>query len=129
MEIIFKIIGLALIITVAVIVVKQTKPELAMLVGVAGSILLFFYIIDLLEQVFGIFSYVLESTNLDSELFIVLLKIIGVGYLTEFSANICSDSGNSAVASKIMLAGKLVIFILAIPIIKSLIDIIVGIMP
>ncbi|MBO5102789.1 MAG: stage III sporulation AC/AD family protein, partial [Clostridia bacterium] len=66
MEVIFKIIGLALIITVAVIVVKQTKPELAMLVGVAGSILLFFYIIDLLEQAFGVFSYILESTNLDS---------------------------------------------------------------
>ena len=129
MEVIFKIIGLALIITVAVIVVKQTKPELAMLVGVAGSVLLFFYIIDLLEQVFGIFSYVLESTNLDSELFIILLKIVGVGYLTEFSANICADSGNSAIASKILLAGKLVIFVLAIPIIKTLIDIIVGIMP
>ena len=129
MEVIFKIIGLALIITVAVIVVKQTKPELAMLVGVAGSVLLFFYIIDLLEQVFGIFSYVLESTNLDSELFIILLKIVGVGYLTEFSANICADSGNSAIAGKILLAGKLVIFVLAIPIIKSLIDIIVGIMP
>ncbi len=129
MEVIFKIIGLALIITVAVIVVKQTKPELAMLVGVAGSILLFFYIIDLLEQAFGVFSYILESTNLDSELFVILLKIIGVGYITEFSSNLCADSGNSAVASKILLAGKLVIFVLAIPIITSLIDIIVSIMP
>lgn len=129
MVVIFKLIGLALIIIVAVLVVKQTKPEMAVLVGVAGSIIFFFYIIDLLEQAFGVFSYILDKTGLNSELFIVLLKIIGVGYLTEFSANICSDSGNSAVASKILLAGKLVIFILAIPIIKSLIDIIVSIMP
>ncbi len=129
MEVIFKIIGLALVVVVAVMVVKQTKPEMAVLVGVAGSIIFFFYIIDLLEQAFGVFTYILDSTGLNSELFIVLLKIIGVGYLTEFSANICSDSGNSAVASKIMLAGKLVIFVLAIPIIKSLIDIIVSIMP
>ncbi|MBO5102803.1 MAG: stage III sporulation protein AD, partial [Clostridia bacterium] len=57
------------------------------------------------------------------------LKIIGVGYITEFSSNLCADSGNSAVASKILLAGKLVIFVLAIPIITSLIDIIVSIMP
>lgn len=129
MVIIFKIIGLALVVVVAVMVVKQTKPEIALLVGVAGSILIFFYIIDLLEQAFGVFSYVLDVTGLNSELFIVLLKIIGVGYLTEFSANLCTDSGNSAIASKIMLAGKLVIFVLAIPIIKSLIDIIVSIMP
>ncbi len=129
MVIIFKIIGLAFVIVVAVMVVKQTKPEMAILVGVAGSIIFFFYIIDLLEQAFGVFTYILDSTSLNSELFVVLLKIIGVGYLTEFSANICNDSGNSAVASKILLAGKLVIFVLAIPIIKSLIDIIVSIMP
>ncbi len=126
---IFKIIGLALVIVVAVILVKQTKPELAMLVGVAGGVILFFYIIDLLEQVYGVFSYILDSTGLNSELFVVLLKIVGIGYLTEFSANICSDSGNNAIASKVMLAGKLIIFVLAIPIIRSLIDIIVGIMP
>lgn len=129
MVIIFKIIGLAFVIVVAVMVVKQTKPEMAILVGVAGSIIFFFYIIDLLEQAFGVFTYILDSTGLNSELFVVLLKIIGVGYLTEFSANICNDSGNSAVANKILLAGKLVIFVLAIPIIKSLIDIIVSIMP
>ncbi len=129
MIIIFKIIGLALVIVVAVMLVKQTKPELAVLVGVAGSIIFFFYIIDLLEQAFDVVNYILDNTGLNSELFVVLLKIIGVGYLTEFSANLCSDSGNSVVASKILLAGKLVIFILAIPIIKSLIDIIVSIMP
>lgn len=124
-----KVIGLAFVVIVAVTVVKQTKPEFAVLVGVAGSILIFFYIIGLLEQAFGIFSYILENTGLNSELFVILLKIIGIGYLTEFSANICSDSGNNAVASKILLAGKLVIFVLAIPVIKSLIDIIVSIMP
>ena len=124
-----KVIGLAFVVIVAVTVVKQTKPEFAVLVGVAGSILIFFYIIDLLEQAFGIFSYILENTGLNSELFVILLKIIGIGYLTEFSANICADSGNNAVASKILLAGKLVIFVLAIPVIKSLIDIIVSIMP
>lgn len=128
MEIIFRILGLCLVITIAIIVVRQTKPELAVLVGVAGSIVLFFYILDMLEQVFGVFKYILDSTGLDPQLFVVLLKIVGVGYLTEFGANICSDSGNSAVASKILLAGKLAIFVLSIPIIKSLIEIIASIM-
>ena len=128
MEVIFKIIGLALVIVVAVIVVKQTKPELALLVGLAGSVVMFFYIIDMLEQAFGVFSFILESTKLDAELFVVLLKIVGIGYLTEFAANICNDSGNGSVASKIMLAGKLAIFILAIPIIKNIIEILASIM-
>jgi len=125
---IFKIIGLALATTIAVIIVKQTKPELAIFVGVAGSILIFIYIINLLEQVFDVFNYILESTNINGEMFAILLKIVGVGYITEFSANLCTDSGNSAIASKLQLAGKLVIFVLAIPIITTLIDMIVGLL-
>ncbi len=128
MEIIFRILGLCLIITIAIIVVRQTKPELAVLVGVAGAVVLFFYILNMLEQVFGVFEYILDSTNLDPQLFVLLLKIVGVGYITEFGANICSDSGVNAVASKLLLAGKLAIFVLAIPIIKSLIEIIASIM-
>lgn len=121
---IFKVIGLALITTIGVIIVKQIKPEIAIFVGLAGSIIVFLYIINLLEQVFDLFSYILDATNINSEMFTILLKIVGVGYITEISANICADSGNNAIASKVQLAGKLVIFVLAIPIITNLVEMI-----
>lgn len=119
---IFKIVGLALITTISVIIVKQIKPEIAIFVGLAGSIIVFLYIINLLEQVFDLFNYILDATNINGEMFAILLKIVGVGYITEISANICADSGNNAIASKVQLAGKLVIFVLAIPIITSLVQ-------
>lgn len=125
---ILKVIGLALITTISVIILKQQKPEIAVIVGVAGSVLIFFYLVDMISDVFGLFETVVSKTNIDSELFIVLIKIIGIGYITEFSANICSDSGNSAIASKIILAGKLTIFLLSVPIIISLIELIVGLL-
>ena len=129
MEIIFKIIGISLITTISILLIKPTKPDIAMIVGLAGGVFIFFYIIDLIEDVFGLFSYIMEITNLDSKLFTLLIKIVGVGYLTEFSANLCKDSGNTAMASRLLLAGKLVIFVMAIPIITSLIELIVSIMP
>ena len=125
---ILKIIGLALITTISVIILKQQKPEIAVIVGVAGSVLIFFYLVDMISNVFGLFETVVSKTNIDSELFIVLIKIVGIVYITEFSANICSDSGNSAIASKIILAGKLTIFLLSVPIIISLIELIVGLL-
>ncbi len=129
MDELFKIIGVALITTVAVLVIKPSKPEIAMLIGVAGSIIVFLFIVNLLEDVIGLFDYIMAKTNLDSDIMMLLVKIVGVGYITEFSSNICSDSGNTAVASKILLAGKLTIFVLAIPIITSLVELIVSIMP
>ena len=75
---ILKIIGLALITTISVIILKQQKPEIAVIVGVAGSVLIFFYLVDMISDVFGLFETVVSKTNIDSELFIVLIKISGL---------------------------------------------------
>ena len=61
-------------------------------------------------------------------MFGLVIKIIGVGYLVEFGASICSDSGNSSIAEKIILGGKIIIFTMAIPIITSLFEIIMSLL-
>ena len=127
MLIIFKIISLAFVIVVCVILVRQYRPEMAVTVEIAGAIVLLTYILSLLKDSLSFFDYVLTTSGLNSELFVVLLKIIGVGYLTEFSATCCADCGNSSVASKVLLAGKLTIFVLSIPIIKELFDLVVSV--
>jgi len=58
-----------------------------------------------------------------------ILKIIGIAYIAEFGAEVCKDAGEGAIASKIELAGKVIIIVLAAPIITSLLDLIVEIMP
>ncbi len=128
MEILVKIIGIAIITTVAVLIIKQLKPELAVVVGLAGSIIIVIIIVNMLGSVFNIFDGIVERTGVDKELFVVVLKIIGVGYLTEFSANLCLDAGVNSMADKIMLAGKVVIMLMALPIINNLLEIVYGLM-
>ncbi len=125
---ILKIIAIGIITTIAVLIVKQTKPEIAVLLGLAGSILIFFELVDMLNNVFVVFNNIVEQTGVSNELFGILLKIIGVGYLTEFSASLCADSGNSSIADKIMLGGKVVILVLALPIFTSILNIILGLL-
>ncbi len=128
MEILVKIIGIAIITTVAVLIIKQLKPELAVVVGLAGSIIIVIIIVNMLGSVFNIFDGIVERTGVDKELFVVVLKIIGIGYLTEFSANLCLDAGVNSMADKIMLAGKVVIMLMALPIINNLLEIVYGLM-
>lgn len=124
-----KVIGIAFLTVTAVLILKPIKPDIALIVGIAGSVIILFYIVGLIEEVFGVFEFLMEKTNIDANLFKTLVKIVGVGYICEFSANICADSGSTALQSKVLLAGKLTIFVLAIPIITSLIELIVSIMP
>lgn len=59
----------------------------------------------------------------------ILLKITGIAVLTEFAVSICKDSGETAIASKIDLGGKIIIISISIPIITALLELIISILP
>lgn len=122
---IFKIIALGILICVVIIIVKQIKPEFAVLVLIAGSIIMLCYLFNYFTNILGVFDKIISKTGINTELFSIILKIVGIGYLIEFAANICSDSGNPAIADKIVLGGKLIILTVSMPIITNLLDIIV----
>ena len=69
-------------------------------------------------------SYLTMSDLLNSGIFTSVLKIIGVGYLVEFAGDICSEAGVSSVSNKILLAGKILILIMCLPIVKNLLEVI-----
>ncbi len=126
---ILKIVGVGLATAIAYILVKQVKSEFAIFVALAGTVLILLLIVTKLTNVIEYFVEIVEKTGVDKSVFFAILKIVGVGYLTEFAANLCNDIGTSSMGNKIVLGGKIVILCLALPIITSLIDIVVSIMP
>ena len=126
---IMRVIGIALLTTVAVIILKPHKPEIALIVSVTGGILTILLFVESLSGVIGGFGNIVEQTGVPPAMFTALIRIIGIGYLTEFGANICEDAGNQSMAHKVVIAGKVIILIMAIPIVTSLIDIITGVLP
>lgn len=126
---IFKIIGVGLITAITALIVRQVKPEIAVVITISGGVIMLFMLVDSLSSIFSAFNSITEKSGLTAGLFSVILKIIGVGYITEFSANLCNDAGVSSIADKILLGGKILILVLALPIVQNIIDIIAGILP
>lgn len=127
---ILKIVGIGLVTCIAGLILKPIKPEISILIGVCGGVLVLFFTIDYVGEILGVFQFLLQKTGLSSSanLFSLILKILGIGYITEFAANVCSDSGMAGLGDKILLAGKVIIFTLALPIISNIVDIIVGLL-
>lgn len=115
-----KIIVLGIILSVLTVLLKNIKPEYSLICVIVGSIILVMYILSGVQSIFEYFKTIVDRTGVDNVMFSTLLKIIGVGYLIEFSAGICNDSGNSSIADKIVLAGKILIFSMSLPIITNL---------
>lgn len=112
-----------------VLLLRQAKPELAVIIGLVGTILIFLMLVNGLSQVISSINGIVARTGLASELFVSILKIIGIGYLCEIAASICQESGANAVADMVILGGKIIIMVLAIPIIQALVDVVLGVLP
>lgn len=125
---IFKIILIALLATVMILIIKQTRPELAVMVSVITVTILFLFSIDKIGQVIELLRRLSESAGLPAEFLSIILKIVGIAYITEFGANICKDVGESAIASKVQFAGKCIIIVLGIGIIGNFVETILGIL-
>lgn len=119
-----KVVAVGLITVIATIIVRQVKPEIAVLITLTGSIIIIILTIQMLQGVFGSFMSIFNKTGVSSSLFVPVLKIIGIGYLCEFGANLCIDGGCNSIADKILFCGKITILIIALPIINSVIDVV-----
>ena len=126
---ILQIVAIAIIAAILISLLKETKPELAILLGVAAGVIIIIMVVNELYEVISSFYNIAEVSGIAEGLFTTVLKMIGIGYVTEFAANICSDSGCKSVGDKILFAGKVVIMILALPIVNSLLSLIVEILP
>ena len=125
---ILKILAIALVTVFAHMLVKQTKPEIAIMITIVGSVIIIIMAVNILSSVISSFYKIFKTTGVETTLLTPLLKIVGIGYIAEFGANICQDAGASGVADKILFSAKLIILVIAMPIITTVIDMVVALL-
>ena len=123
-----KILAVALVTVFAHILTKQTKPEIAILISIVGSVIIIIMAVDLLSSVISSFYKIFQTTGVETALLTPLIKIVAIGYIAEFGANICADAGANSVADKVLFVAKLIILVMAMPIITSIIDMVVALL-
>lgn len=120
---IFAIIGLALVATAICILIKQYKPEYEMLVSLTCGLVLFSMIIVSLIPAFEAMTRLMSRASINSEYTRAIIKALGVCYVTQLACDSCRDAGQTAIASKVELCGKVFIVILALPLFENLVEI------
>ena len=121
---IFKIIFIALVGVVVVLLLRTAKPEFAVFATIATGVVIVIILLSTLQNVILSFDEIVKKSGVDDEIFTAVLKIIGIGYLTEYSSSIATDAGCGSIASKLQFGGKLTIFAMSISIVSTLIDVI-----
>ena len=126
---IVKIIGIGLISLIIIIIVRQYKPEFTLYISLIAGALILLFIMDKLEGIIDLLTTLSNKTAINNEFLSLLIKITGIAFLTEFAVSICKDTGESAIANKIDMGGKVIIVSMSIPIISSLLETVIEILP
>jgi stage III sporulation protein AD len=124
-----QIVGLGLVAAVLSLILKEQKPIFAFLLATFTGILIFLFLIDKISAVIQVLEDLAEKSNINMVFLKTILKIIGIAYIAEFGAQIVRDAGQESIASKIELSGKVLIMVMAIPIITVIIETVVNLLP
>ncbi|MGN0496838.1 MAG: SpoIIIAC/SpoIIIAD family protein [Lachnospiraceae bacterium] len=125
---IFKIICGIIIGILLTMKLKSLNSPIWIYLSIALSLFVLFYIVNRLGLVFDFFDGVMDDIGIEKGYFQILIKIIGISYLCEFTSNICKESGFVAVAGQIEIGGKLTMMIMSMPILMAIVETITSIL-
>lgn len=126
---VIKIIGIGLLALIIIVILKQYKPEFAIYVSMIAGVLILVLAIQKLTGIINLLQSLANKTYINKSFLSILLKITGIAFITEFAVSICSDAGEKAIASKIEIGSKAIIIAMSLPIITSLLELVIEILP
>jgi len=125
---IFQIVATGVLCTVLVVTIKKQSPDIALIITIASSILIFMMVLPMLSEVVGALSRVGGMMDGGMQYVALALRVIGVAYMAQLGAAVCADAGESAIATKIDLGGRVIIMVLAMPVVLDILAVIMGLM-
>ncbi|NLC19105.1 MAG: stage III sporulation protein AD [Clostridiales bacterium] len=104
------------------IIFKKQKEEYSLYIAIGASMLILILGIGKLEVILDAINRLQGYIQLNSAYIGILIKIVGITYVTEISSSLCKDSGYSSIGEQIELVGKLSILAISMPILLAILD-------
>lgn len=124
-----RIVGLALITTIFALIIRREKPALALMLSLSFSLMVLLAVMGKLATIINVLQEMADQADANFFFLSTVLKILGVAYLTELGAAICRDAGEEAIATKMELAARIIIAVMALPIMVAILQTLMEIMP
>ena len=118
------IVSTALIAAILSLILKQYKPEYSLFISISAGILIFLSVLAVIRPIMDFISDLTAQTGLSGVYAEVLIKSLAVCYITQLASDCCTDAGETAIAGKLQIAGKIAILLIALPMFKSLTELV-----
>ncbi|MBM7867916.1 stage III sporulation protein AD [Heliobacterium gestii] len=126
---ILQVVGVGIIATIFLVILRKQRPELAVQLSIAAGVILFLFVLAKISAVIQVLEDLANKAQINRYYLTTLLKIVGIAYIAEFGSQICRDAGESTIATKVEMAAKILVMVLALPILLALMDSLMSLLP
>jgi len=123
---IFQVVSVGILGVVLTIVLKKQHPEYAILLALVCGVVILLMVLPMLGEAIGFMRHLSNLADGLGEYTGLALRVIGVAYMAEIGSSVCADANESAIAAKIDLAGRVIILVMALPVIADIISVVTG---
>lgn len=124
-----QLIGVGMVSTILCIVIKKDRPEIAMFIAMLTGITILLSVIFKLNFIVESIQTLAKTANIPTMYITLIIKLIGIAYLMEFAIQLCKDCGEGNIASKLEFGGKIIVMTMSFPILLSIVEMIINIIP
>ncbi|MGL5347400.1 MAG: stage III sporulation protein AD [Peptostreptococcaceae bacterium] len=124
-----QLVGVAIISTTLCLVIKKDRPEIAMFIAILTGITILLSVIFKLNFIVESIQDLAQRANIPTMYISLIIKLIGIAYLMEFAIQLCKDCGEGNIASKLEFGGKIIVMTMSFPILLSIVEMIINIIP
>ena len=128
MDGLYKIIAVGLISALIIICLKSANSELAAPVSIASGLLILLMTVSYVKEFVSFFKDMANVAGLDDGIYKIVLKVLAISYLSEFASEAVEDLGQKNLSEKIQFASKTIMIVLAMPLLKNLIEKVVALL-
>jgi stage III sporulation protein AD len=119
---VIRLVGFSIFAIFMILTLKEQRKDIALILSIAAGIGLLLFSITKMSAIIEMLDDLILKSGINKEFFTIILKVTGISYIIEFGKNICMDAGESGVATKLEMAGKVIIISLSLPLISALVN-------
>lgn len=117
----------AVIVVLIAIKIKDMDSGYGVILSMAGCVMVMYFVVSRFRQITDYIDRITAYISVNITYIDVIMKMIGLAYVCQFSSDLCRDAGYNAIASQVEMAGKISLILLSMPVLMSVIDLVVKI--
>lgn len=124
MDIVIKGAAVGIISALCALLIKKSNQEIGLVIAIAATAVICIAAAELFGSISDLIRYAISKSGLSSAIFLPIIKCVGIAIIVNISASLCKDAGQAGIASAVDVLGAAAAVFTALPLIKSLIEII-----